>query len=367
MGLLKPPAGSLLNLPLELQKSCVGWWEFNEGSGVSTVRDLSGYGNDGTLTNFDGQTLGPELVTNGDFATDSDWTKQAGWTIGGGTANCADTGNSISQNAGLVPGNSYQVTYTVSNYVSGNIRTVLCGSKSGTARTANGTYTEIITPTSGNASVFFNAQVVEFEGSIDDISIKQVTATSDWLPGPNGWTLDFDGNDDYVGISDSPSLNTDAVTISAWINVDTSKLQYILAKMEDFAAGGKVAYGLYIDADEKLVVVVSDDGDSSGVESTSSAVISLNTWVHVAATYAAGVFMCYVNGVQVATDGGGTATGAINQDTGRVTIAARYDSGDVAYKQFISGQVSHVSVFDKALTTNEVKWLYDNTAFGYDE
>ena len=33
------------------------------------------------------QTYGPELVTNGDFATDSDWTKETGWTISGGNAN----------------------------------------------------------------------------------------------------------------------------------------------------------------------------------------------------------------------------------------------------------------------------------------
>jgi hypothetical protein len=32
------------------------------------------------------QTYGPELVTNGDFATDSDWIKSTGWTISGGIA-----------------------------------------------------------------------------------------------------------------------------------------------------------------------------------------------------------------------------------------------------------------------------------------
>ena len=31
-------------------------------------------------------SYGTELVTNGDFATDSDWTKEASWTISGGTA-----------------------------------------------------------------------------------------------------------------------------------------------------------------------------------------------------------------------------------------------------------------------------------------
>ena len=33
-------------------------------------------------------TEGAEEIINGDFATDSDWTKGTGWTISGGSANC---------------------------------------------------------------------------------------------------------------------------------------------------------------------------------------------------------------------------------------------------------------------------------------
>ena len=31
------------------------------------------------------QYYGPELVTNGDFATDSDWSKETGWSIAVGS------------------------------------------------------------------------------------------------------------------------------------------------------------------------------------------------------------------------------------------------------------------------------------------
>ena len=33
------------------------------------------------------ETIGAELITNGNFATDSDWTKQTSWSISGGSAN----------------------------------------------------------------------------------------------------------------------------------------------------------------------------------------------------------------------------------------------------------------------------------------
>jgi len=43
-------------------------------------------------------TEGSELVTNGNFATDSDWTKGTGWTISGGSANFDSSGQSDNAN-----------------------------------------------------------------------------------------------------------------------------------------------------------------------------------------------------------------------------------------------------------------------------
>ena len=46
---------------------------------------------------------GAELVTNGDFATDSDWTKGTGWSISGGKAIYTGTANaSLNQSNALI-------------------------------------------------------------------------------------------------------------------------------------------------------------------------------------------------------------------------------------------------------------------------
>ena len=44
--------------------------------------------NDGSMLSVkpNENLYGSELVTNGDFATDSDWTKGSGWSISGGSA-----------------------------------------------------------------------------------------------------------------------------------------------------------------------------------------------------------------------------------------------------------------------------------------
>ncbi len=131
---------------------------------------------DGTLHSVKPlQTLGSELVTNGDFDTDSNWSKGTGWTISGGTAN----GNLASGNLGqsaftFISGKQYKVTYEVKNYVSGDIRFQLTGGATlnGNTINSNGIYTQYIKATANHTNFRFNP--TSFTGSIDNVSVKEV-------------------------------------------------------------------------------------------------------------------------------------------------------------------------------------------------
>ena len=129
----------------------------------------------GATIQADPSTAGSELVTNGNFATDSDWIKGTGWSISGGSLNGSSTTTSVTQlNTGLVAGKMYQVVYTISNYVSGSVRIEL-GSANvsvGTIRSANGTYTEYIEAL-GDEQLIFDG-ILAFTGSIDNVSVKEV-------------------------------------------------------------------------------------------------------------------------------------------------------------------------------------------------
>ena len=71
----------------------------------------------------DVELLGSEEVTNGDFATDSDWSKFDGTTISGGAMNfnVTNTGTKANQTNVMTNGLLYKVTFEISNYVVGNI------------------------------------------------------------------------------------------------------------------------------------------------------------------------------------------------------------------------------------------------------
>jgi len=87
------------------------------------------------------------LDTNGEFAADTDWTKGTNWTIAGGVAvaSAVPNGQTIRQapTSALAVGRYYLTKYTISGYSAGSVR-VKIGNSYGTARSANGTYVEIV-------------------------------------------------------------------------------------------------------------------------------------------------------------------------------------------------------------------------------
>ena len=122
---------------------------------------------------------GTELITNGDFATDSNWTKGANTTISGGSLNSTSAGVYIIASQGSVATQNkyykWEVTYTIT---SGGVR---LGFSSGvftdSTQTSSGTYTGVFQAPSGiNGHIYITSPSSDFVGSIDNISLIEVTA-----------------------------------------------------------------------------------------------------------------------------------------------------------------------------------------------
>ena len=117
------------------------------------------------------QTLGSELVVNGDFSNGStDWTLND-WTVADGKASIVNGSSFITQTLVLQSGKTYKIQYTISDYVSGNIRWRSAG-VNGSVNTSNGLVTDFITVAGSSFSIqCYNG----FTGSISNISAKEVT------------------------------------------------------------------------------------------------------------------------------------------------------------------------------------------------
>jgi len=118
-------------------------------------------------------TTAPELVTNGSFATDSDWVKDACWSIAGGVAVSDGTGGDISQALSLTEGYDYFVKVTTSGgFYANNGLQIQLGNNTYQAKiTADGSY--IFRLTAGASSnLVFHAETSAFIGNIDNVSVK---------------------------------------------------------------------------------------------------------------------------------------------------------------------------------------------------
>ena len=118
--------------------------------------------------------LGSELVLNGDFATDSNWSKGTGWTIANGKANANTLGSfvNLTQNNIFEIGKTYITKFTITNYTQGEVRLTQAGIDVSGSQNSVGTYEATFTSTSADGRCIMQG-LNSFIGSIDNVSVKE--------------------------------------------------------------------------------------------------------------------------------------------------------------------------------------------------
>lgn len=123
-------------------------------------------------------TLGAELVTNGGFDTNTDWTKGSGWTISGGKAERAAVadGSLISQAITVTAGAGYLFSYDI-DAISGNSNLRFFGGTTVLSAnyTTTGTKTGILTAATGNTSLgIAMSTLATGTMTADNVSIREI-------------------------------------------------------------------------------------------------------------------------------------------------------------------------------------------------
>ena len=346
-----------------------------------------------TAYNGAADTLGAEVVTNGDFATDSNWNKGTGFTISGGKANAASATSDFTQTISFTLGKTYRLTYTISNYSAGSLRTNIGAYLVGGTRSSNGTFTDLLTPTNGSSNSFLYFEGLGgFTGSIDNVSVKEVSgfgtiSGATWTNGigapvaqtavinwnkvsegtnsvliPQGLTTGRDllGNL-FENVRKQSALNLDG---QSWAEVhDNESL--------DFGTGSFTLEAWviknYVNSGSSLNIIMSLGNNITGANNTGLTVNSTNVafkytqyhghnvttgdWVHVVGVYDETNVILYVDGVAETT----TARTAIN-----VTNAlTKYIGRDSTTLRYYSDQIAQPRIYNRALTNEEVQRNYN--------
>ena len=357
------------------------WLPMQEGAGT-------------TAYNGAPDALGSEVVTNGDFATDSNWTKGTGWTISGGKANASSATSDLIQSISFTLGKTYRLTYTISNYSAGSVRTFIGAYVAGITRNSNGTFTDLLTPTNASSnSLLYIVGLSGFVGSIDNVSVQEAsrfgtisgatyvngigapvaqTAVIDWnkhtLDGtnavliPQGLTsgrdllgnlftnvrkqgaLNLDGNS-YAEVHDNASLDmTQAISAECWVywRQTTASNDSGLLSRWDGATGRQ--FLIYHNTTTILQFYINN-ANSSYSSMTEG-------WHHIIGTYDKVNRKIYVDGVLRVAD---AQTISIPPSDDKIEIG-RYSH--IASKS-TDDTVAQPRIYNRALTAEEVQRNYD--------
>ena len=253
-----------------------GYWRMGDDTSKAypTIADSSSNSNDGTITNgasddivqqmisgYDmgafessSEELGGEIVTNGSFDTDSDWSKGTGWSINAtnGIASADGTSgfNYLSQSNIFNDANAlYKMTITIdacSSFSSG-AGIIKNGSvvawSGGLGISSTGTHTVYFTNSTSSLSIFSSSQTT----TISNISVKEVlqSEVSDTYPAI------IDVNEPVLGVE--TITNGDFSSASSWtadsgvsINTTTGKAIFTNAPSVSLYQGiGSSLTGMY--------------------------------------------------------------------------------------------------------------------------
>ncbi|MFZ2655052.1 MAG: CARDB domain-containing protein, partial [Victivallales bacterium] len=163
-----------------------------------------------------------------------------------------------------------------------------------------------------------------------------------WTTGKNASGLDFDGSDDYVGISGMGSTGT-SWSLSAWGKADFSD-----AGWHELWEGGnpRVTISVY----QNKFMIYDDNYRYS------SFTLSDNDWHYYTVAVSSGSISFYVDGVARGTSSG--ANTSVPRSDGSARIGSYWDG----WSEYWKGSIDEVSIWNCALSAGQVSLLYNSGA-----
>ena len=160
--------------------------------------------------------------------------------------------------------------------------------------------------------------------------------------GTNFGSLTFDGTDDYVPIGSTGFPTTSSAgTLSAWArtNTITGGFDFIVSYGAGFTNSARF---LGINNSTYLFGGYANDITASGVP--------LNTWFNMAGVYTGTNALMYVNGVLVS----GPTAKSWGTTSGNASVGRQANNSE-----YWNGNISQVSIYNRALTATEVAQNYN--------
>jgi len=207
-------------------------------------------------------------------------------------------------------------------------------------------------PTYGESTT----HVYDFSGNGNSGTVSGAAHTSS---GKFGGAFDFDGVDDYIVIPDDSSLEHSAISSCLWMNIQgdgsAANGNYILSKGRQDSQP-HISYLIAYDPNvDTIYCAFGLDGTIRSIDSK-TLFTPPSGWIHVCCTYDGSDILLYIGGVE---DVGGSYSGTIDYGL-EVDDLHIGDCGQAGEERRFDGFIDEVSVWNRALSSDEISSLYDS-------
>ncbi|WP_261301642.1 LamG-like jellyroll fold domain-containing protein [Paenibacillus andongensis] len=170
-----------------------------------------------------------------------------------------------------------------------------------------------------------------------------VNGGASWVNGYSGNAVDLDGTDDYVSLPSGVVSGDDAITIAAWVNLDSASNW---SRIFDFGSGANTYMFLTPKngANGNIRFAIKNNGSSEQIIDGTSA-LATGGWHHVAVTLNGSTGILYVDGVQAGSNTAMTIRPSAMGATTRNWIGRSQYSGD----PYLDGRVDDFRIYNRAL------------------
>jgi len=272
-----------------------------------------------------------------------DWTLGTGWSIGEDKAVATNVnGTFLAQNSILTSGKTYKITYTVQDYVSGNVR-FRSNLVNGSTNSGNGTYTDYIV---SGGTQFALQGLNTFNGSITNISVKEVGQNWEILNDVTSFSFE-NGIANIQGTANSANNGIKQASISAVIG-KTYKISATLRSNDGGLYRFRLLDGSYFDL---------GSGNSTEFETITSYHTATSTAFTIFATswYTSGTSNFDISNISILE---------ISTDTNLPRI--NYEG--FSYQDALGSELIDYSTLTSSSSSWSLVgglWVFDDTANGY--
>jgi len=199
--------------------------------------------------------------------------------------------------------------------------------------------------------------IIGSTGTQNSLGTCQIGTSAAWTNGASGKfnsSLNFDGTDDYINTSDQSLQNNSPFSYSVWIKFSTSQLARMIIGRHNDATGGS-----FLGIDDSSANKIKFGLNSYATQHLNSTMtLNDNTWHHIVGSWDGTNLKLYIDSVLNASSTPTTTLTypAINTQIGRWVGGA---------SQYFNGQIDDVRIYSYALTTEQIKQVYNGGAVNF--